>query len=464
MTTFVKQGKQGQLSYVEIDLLRDDNSFVTVRRAINSETKESMWSVDGKPSKLKHVLSIMADLAIDVDNLCSFMPQDRVGEFSRNTAKETLQKTLQSIIHDDEKTLADEQSELANLEKSRAEQAKDAASKQSAYDTMVQQMAGMKAEVDRMEARRSAQDKLKLCEIKHTVQVVKNGAERVKVLQDEVNNAGVALAEAQNAVQPLELKERELKKRQAGHDKTFDQAKQKLDAGQKKVNQAKENLDGLGDNVNAAEEELKYVEVIRKKHEGELSKCEADIAKNEKSLATLLANMPEVKEKLSTIVTRLEELDQVEGDLGDEVSLLVDARHKCDHAVSVLNNNLKGLKDPGQVFRTKLDHMAKTHNNPRARTAAAHAIRALDWVNAQRREANGHKFQKEILGPVAACIKVTDPAVAVMVDQVVGGPFALLTFIAQTKEDGQYMRDQVSGGDSGRGVSEMQGSCCSCAQ
>ncbi len=447
MTTFVKQGKQGQLSFVEIDLLNDDNSFVTVRRTINSETKGSKWAVDGKGSKEEAVRAIMSDLAIDVDNLCSFMPQDRVGEFSRNTAKETLQKTLQSITNptNEDHTLADEQNELANLEKSRTEQAKDAASKQSAYDTMVQQMANMKAEVDRMEARRTAQDKLQLCEVKHMVQVVKNGADRIKVLQEEVDKAAAALTEAKEAVQPLELKERELKKRQAGYDKTYDLAKGKLDAGQRKLTHVKENVDSLLDRVSDAKIDLDELARTRKKYENDLDKIESDIAKREQSLATLMATMPETKAALAAVVTRLSELDSIEGGISDDIAQLVEAREKTEHTLAGLTSQVRGLKDPSQVFRQKLDHIARNHKYAALRTAAAHTLRAMDWLGNQRRREDGHKFQKEILGPVAMCVKVVDPAVATMVEQVVGGPFALLTFIAQTQEDGKYMRAEVSG-------------------
>jgi hypothetical protein len=171
MRTFVKQGKEGQQAYAEVDLLRSPTAAVTVRRQIDAETKSSKWFVNGTASTEKAVKDIMRELKIDVDNLCSFMPQDRVGEFSRNTPKETLQKTLQSIPdpNDSGQTLAFEQQQLADIEKSKSTQEKEAAAKRSAYDTMSQQMANMKAEVERMQARRVAIEQHGLCEVKYKV-------------------------------------------------------------------------------------------------------------------------------------------------------------------------------------------------------------------------------------------------------------------------------------------------------
>ena len=73
----MKHGKEGFDSYTEVDLLRSD-TIVCVRRTINSDNKGSKWSIDGRKAAEKDVKLIMVELAIDVDNLCSFMPQDKV--------------------------------------------------------------------------------------------------------------------------------------------------------------------------------------------------------------------------------------------------------------------------------------------------------------------------------------------------------------------------------------------------
>lgn len=80
MAQFVKHGKEGLESYTEVDLLRQ-NIIVTVRRTINSDNKGSKWHVDGRKVTEKDVKEIMIELAINVDNLCSFMPQDKVRAF-----------------------------------------------------------------------------------------------------------------------------------------------------------------------------------------------------------------------------------------------------------------------------------------------------------------------------------------------------------------------------------------------
>ena len=48
-----------------------------IRRILNSENRGSKWLVNGLPSTQSEVKKLVTNLSIDVDNLCSFMPQDK---------------------------------------------------------------------------------------------------------------------------------------------------------------------------------------------------------------------------------------------------------------------------------------------------------------------------------------------------------------------------------------------------
>ena len=54
-------------------------------------------------------VELVGNLHINMDNLCSFMPQERVGEFSTLKHEELLQQTLKSLV---ETQLSDEQIDL----------------------------------------------------------------------------------------------------------------------------------------------------------------------------------------------------------------------------------------------------------------------------------------------------------------------------------------------------------------
>ena len=169
LSQFVKKGKESaKLSYVEIDMLkrvthdtcsmhctpmrlftplraencrhdfpphllrctprslfpsRPQGEVTTIRRDLKVTDNTSKWYLNGKMSTAAAVKSLMSELNIDVDNLCSFMAQDKVGNFTLQTPKQILQTTLQSIQDPREsKTLFDIQTGLANQEAHKLEQ------------------------------------------------------------------------------------------------------------------------------------------------------------------------------------------------------------------------------------------------------------------------------------------------------------------------------------------------------
>ncbi|NWS13743.1 SMC5 protein, partial [Pachyramphus minor] len=91
---FVKQGCSRGL--VEIELFKPSGN-ITITREIQVANNTSSWLINGKPATLKAVEEHIAALNIQVDNLCHFLPQDRVGEFAKLSKTELLEATEKSI-------------------------------------------------------------------------------------------------------------------------------------------------------------------------------------------------------------------------------------------------------------------------------------------------------------------------------------------------------------------------------
>lgn len=149
---FVKRGKEHEVSFCEVSLLQAD-SVVTVRRFISTENKGSKWTINGQTSTQTAVKALMKSLNIDVDNLCSFMPQDKVGNFSQQTPQGILKKTLECIKMTEDKNLHQEQMELSNQQDAIAKIALDRDTQQTVVANLQQQINGMKTEVERIRQR-----------------------------------------------------------------------------------------------------------------------------------------------------------------------------------------------------------------------------------------------------------------------------------------------------------------------
>lgn len=65
----------------------------------NFTAKESFWTVDGVECDVKHVREICKRFEIKLDNLCVFLPQERVIEFARMTPEKLLFE-VESVLED----------------------------------------------------------------------------------------------------------------------------------------------------------------------------------------------------------------------------------------------------------------------------------------------------------------------------------------------------------------------------
>jgi structural maintenance of chromosomes protein 5 len=179
---YVKRNSSDDISFCEVDLLRHD-SIVTVRRYLSKDNSSSKWAVNGKPITQAQAKQLMSSLNIDLNNLCSFMPQDRVGAFTQQSAKGILEKTLESIKSSGERNLNQEQMELAEEQRTSQDRGREKDTQQSLVNNLQLQLDGMRSEVERIRQRAVLEEKLKMFEVKIVVKELQEAGKRLKELQ-----------------------------------------------------------------------------------------------------------------------------------------------------------------------------------------------------------------------------------------------------------------------------------------
>ncbi len=98
VSEFVKHGTQE--ATIEIELAKDGKRFkenIVIRCTIKREGNKTAFSVDGKPLGKKAVVELARSLSIQIDNLCQFLPQDKVVEFAAMTPIELLRSTQRAV-------------------------------------------------------------------------------------------------------------------------------------------------------------------------------------------------------------------------------------------------------------------------------------------------------------------------------------------------------------------------------
>ncbi|CAL7950406.1 unnamed protein product [Xylocopa violacea] len=81
---------------IEIHLTNGRKNDVVIRREFNIRGK-SLWFLNETPSSMKEIQDVTKKFNIQVDNLCQFLPQDKVQDFSKMNAQELLENTERSV-------------------------------------------------------------------------------------------------------------------------------------------------------------------------------------------------------------------------------------------------------------------------------------------------------------------------------------------------------------------------------
>lgn len=114
---FVKHGQDHAVVEIELQKRPQDNQNVVVRLRITREDNSRKFWVNGRESTHKGVQKIVQSLRIQIDNLCQFLPQDKVAEFAGLNSVDLLTKTLQAAAPEEMMVWQEKLKELFNQQK-----------------------------------------------------------------------------------------------------------------------------------------------------------------------------------------------------------------------------------------------------------------------------------------------------------------------------------------------------------
>lgn len=103
LAEFIRRGQKS--CWTEITLSGGPGKADHVlKRSIKAQTNgdntlsyNTTWELNGADVTAKHVKELVASLNIQFDNLCQFLPQDKVSEFANMTSKDLLEATQKAI-------------------------------------------------------------------------------------------------------------------------------------------------------------------------------------------------------------------------------------------------------------------------------------------------------------------------------------------------------------------------------
>ncbi|CAK4033817.1 Structural maintenance of chromosomes 5 [Lecanosticta acicola] len=420
---FVKHGKKSATIEIELkgDPARHSKNPVIMHKinrdgSAKSGTSKSVYLIDGKKSNNKAVQELARSFYIQVDNLCQFLPQDRVVEFAALSPVDLLKETQRAAApehmsqwHDELKTMGKGQRKALEDQQALIDDLKSKEGRQKSQEELV----------SRLRERNALQKKVQMLE----------KLKPFAVYQEKLN----------------EYREARQKRKQADED--LRALQKKVQPNMAKINSKKQYLSQLQDVVKArqrllirtendAERKRTLCEDTANKVEECNSKLEADkqngratkntvnqIRHQIRDIERAQRNPPpdfdsvKMNEEIRAKTLRIREIENEMNDRQQEMESMKLQVHQRSTAMTELQAKRQDLESQAGRQRSKLHKISPD-------TATA-----WEWI-----ESNRAKFAGEVYGPAVITCSVKNPRHASVVESVLGQS-ELLAFTVTSPQD-----------------------------
>ncbi|KAK2600911.1 hypothetical protein N8I77_010409 [Diaporthe amygdali] len=421
---FVKHGKEHAIVEVELQKRPEDRANYVIRLIINREDNTRKFTLNGRDATHKQIQHVTRQLRIQIDNLCQFLPQDKVAEFAGLNSVELLTRTLQAAAPE---VIIEQQNSLKQLfdeQKAISRQLETDAETLRGWETRQQ---GLQADVERLREREQIQ-----------ARVADLSEARLVLDYDEKRKL---FSECRDNKRKAQDRQRRLEERCAPSLQDVN-LKQEY---QKRVHGAFEARQRRGKEVE--QDLLKIVSNIEKIDEG------IETLANKKS-----AERESWEAKKKQISTARSKINQLEGQYRSNHYEFNAAEwnHKIREQKSRMDHELKDEKQELHTAMAELKERGKANHQEKGRIQ-----RELDNLNSQEgqrflqlRKAepevatawewlqeNGDKFEKQVFGPPMLTCSMKDKRYANHVQSLLQRD-DFLCFTAQTRNDHKLLTDQ----------------------
>jgi chromosome segregation ATPase len=178
---FVKHGSKEAIIEIELCGPPKCRRNPVIQRTIKRDGNKSSFLLDGQPASMKEVLKLAQSFAIQVDNLCQFLPQDKVAEFAALSPVELLHSTQRAAagpeMLDWHKALKDLRSQQKKLEV-------DNSGDKDTLTNLENRQEMQRADVEKMRERAEIKRKIELLELCRPIVEYREHYEAVKAMRE----------------------------------------------------------------------------------------------------------------------------------------------------------------------------------------------------------------------------------------------------------------------------------------
>ncbi|KAL2020982.1 hypothetical protein VTK56DRAFT_7756 [Thermocarpiscus australiensis] len=419
---FVKHGKDEAQIEVELQRKPEHAENYVVGLCIRREDNSRKFAINGQRVSQKEVQKLMRSLRIQIDNLCQFLPQDKVAEFAALSPVELLEKTLHAAAPEEMIQWQAQLKEYFKVQKE-AEHSTDKIREELRKMEARQQV--LQADVEKLRERKAIQEEIdKLNKLRVIVRYYearnkwkeakarKAEAERsLKRLQESVAPALEAVNRKQEYQSKIKLVVVDRQSRLQAAQAAADSAINQVEAAESKCQELSSKKDAERGNFASKKQELGR---LRKK----ITDLEASYRRTPKEF-----DAADWNRRIREQEHLLREKETEAAELEEELRQVVTKANTNRDQLSRLQNTVRELDSQRGQLLKQLKRI-----NP-------DVAKGWEWLKENQTE-----FEKEVFGPPMLTCSVNDKRYTDLVQSMLQAD-DFLCFTTQTREDHKKLSD-----------------------
>ncbi|KAI9016538.1 hypothetical protein CLU79DRAFT_763165 [Phycomyces nitens] len=417
VTEFIKTGADE--STIQIELKNGNGKNITIQRTIHKANNQNSWKINFKSASQKEVISTIAKFDIQVDNLCQFLPQDKVAEFAQLSPPLLLKRTQLAA---GEKKLSEWQSQLIEWRTAQRDLTLTYESGKNHLKVLLDRNVGLEKDVYKLKQREAALKKVAV--LKATLPLAQYSSAKARhdeaKAEEQEKKAFVQEIEASHT--PINEALLEIETEYKNATSSLTQFKQAVTEMSSKLTEETHKLDRSRILSSEAKKEIENLEKREVAHQVEIKKLETRIeyAKNKLGPEPVIENTDDIKKAINEIETTL----------GQYADKHIDLRRRYDDInrqrrtnMESIEENKRELGEIQNVQKRRMVNLKRSHQD---------TFTAAQWL-----KANKSMFHGKVYGPIQMCINVKDQKYASIVEAALGGENGshLKTFVCENQED-----------------------------
>ncbi|KAJ5965050.1 uncharacterized protein N7479_004926 [Penicillium vulpinum] len=391
---FVKHGAREAMIEIELCGPPKTRNNPVIQRIIKRDGNKSSFTLNGSPASKNDVLKLAQSFAIQVDNLCQFLPQDKVAEFAALTPIELLHSTQRAAAGPEMTQWHDA------LKRLRAEQKKlemDNSGDKELLENMENRQEMQRADVERMRQRAGIKRKIEILERCRPIVEYKehhNAVEALKVTKAEVEREYLRIqAENEPILRAVNAKEayiEQLNGVKDGRKDSVDQASRVATARSQKIEEFENKIKDLNDRIEAERKSG-----TRHKSEAASAQQAINRLRRQQEEEPVEFDPEFYNERLREKRLEKRELEMKAREIKDRRQPFQSQQQQVQRNIQQAERQLSSLDSAAGQQELKLQK------------ASYDTLKAYRWLLE-----NQDKFEKEVFGPPIVTCSITDPKFA----------------------------------------------------